>query len=150
MIRDLQSLLSHFPPSEPSAALFSPVKGTEECLLTAPSTVLSPSQAAPAHGGAMPCASAIWERLFWLVEKVLISRPARMLFGNWKSVRSLRLSKAIGRVGIKDELGGRVSFGVYASGGNSRGVATPSTVTAVLGSGWWCCHSRQFPSVLGR
>lgn len=129
MIRDLQSLLSYFPPSEPSVALFSPVKGTEECLLTAPSTVLSPPQAAPARGGAMPCASAITERLFWLVEKGLISRPARMLFGSWKLVRSLRLSKAMGWVGIKDELGGRVSFGVCAWGGNSRGVTTPNTVT---------------------
>lgn len=50
----------------------------------------------------MPCASVTWEQLFSLVEKVLISSPARMHSGRWKLVGTSGLSKTMGAVGPED------------------------------------------------
>lgn len=146
--------LGHFLPISPCwvlSCLFLPAgKGagvvSSDC---AHSPVLSPPQAVPAHGGAMPCASVIWGQLFWSVEKVSISTLARMHSGSWKSVGTLGLLKTT-ETGVWGQLtwmGGGPQGSVHEEGSAK---VLHLLAWSILGSGWWWCHSKAISQCVGR
>lgn len=129
--RDLRPLLFHFPPSEPSAALFSPAKGAGGA-----SSACSQHGALPSPGSPSPR----WRHAMCL------SDPAMAVLVGGEGVDQRSCKDALWKLEVGKEFGAVRGNGMLMGGWESRmtwvgGVS--SGVCAKAGAGWIClaCES---------